>query len=76
VDWHIGVFASLPPVHPWTLGNSATLLQALQETVVRNVQLDSRWYTGTERMRKDAEDLVALAPDVIFALGGLVLMIE
>jgi putative ABC transport system substrate-binding protein len=73
----IGVFASLPPEHPYTQGNSAILLQALQElgwTVGRNVQLDWRWYTGSaERMRRDAEELVALAPDVIFALGGLVL---
>src|SRR6516165_1580140 len=70
----IGVFSSLPPEHPTTQRNSAILLQALQElgwTVGRNVQLDWRWYTGNaERMRKDAEELVALAPDVIITLGG------
>jgi putative ABC transport system substrate-binding protein len=73
----IGVFVSLPPEHPNTQVFSAVLLQALQElgwTVGRNVQLDWRWYTGNaERMRKDAEELVALAPDVIITLGGLVL---
>jgi putative ABC transport system substrate-binding protein len=73
----IGVFSSLPPEHPTTQRNSAILLQALQElgwTVGRNVQLDWRWYTGNaERMRKDAEELVALAPDVIITLAGLVL---
>jgi putative ABC transport system substrate-binding protein len=70
----IGVFMSLPPEHPLTQSNSAALLQGLQElswTVGRNVQLDWRWYSGdAERMRKDAEELVALAPDVIMAVGG------
>jgi putative ABC transport system substrate-binding protein len=73
----IGVFVNLPPEHPFAQSNSAALLQGLQElgwTVGRNIQLDWRWYTGNdERMRKDAEELVALAPDVIVAMGGLVL---
>jgi putative tryptophan/tyrosine transport system substrate-binding protein len=49
-------------------------LQELGWTVGRNVQLDWRWYTvDAQRLRKDAEELVALAPDVIVALGGLML---
>jgi putative ABC transport system substrate-binding protein len=73
----IGVFMSLPPEEPRVQAATAALLQGLQElgwTVGRNVQLDWRWYTGNaERMRKDAEELVALAPDVIITWGGLVL---
>jgi putative ABC transport system substrate-binding protein len=70
----LGVFMGLPPEHPFTQSNSAALLPGLQElgwTVGRNVQLDWRWCSGNaERMRKDAEELVALSPDVIMALGG------
>jgi putative ABC transport system substrate-binding protein len=37
----------------------------------RNVRLDYRWTAGdSERRRKYAEELVALAPDVILAEGG------
>jgi putative ABC transport system substrate-binding protein len=52
---------------------SATLLQALQElgwTNGRNLPLDYRWGAGdAELFRKYAEELVALAPDVILATG-------
>jgi len=35
------------------------------------VRLDCRWTTGdSERIRKDAMELVALAPDVILATGS------
>src|SRR5258708_37480395 len=38
----------------------------------RNVRLDYRWSAGDlDRIRKYAAELVALAPDVILAYGGL-----
>jgi ABC-type uncharacterized transport system substrate-binding protein len=37
----------------------------------RNVQIDSLWAAGdTQRLRKDAAELIALAPDVILARGS------
>src|SRR5262245_49765793 len=49
----------------------AAFLQGLQETgwaVGRNVQIDLRWgAANNELYRKHAAELVALAPDVIFA---------
>jgi putative ABC transport system substrate-binding protein len=40
----------------------------------RNVRIDFRWGGGdAERARRDAAELVALAPDVIVALGGQVM---
>jgi putative ABC transport system substrate-binding protein len=37
----------------------------------RNVRIDTRWGAGdTDRMRRFAAELVALAPDVILAVGG------
>ena len=46
-------------------------LQKLGWTVGRNVQIDYRWTEGDPaRIRKYAEELVALAPDVILTVGG------
>jgi putative ABC transport system substrate-binding protein len=49
----------------------AAFLQGLQETgwaVGQNAQIDIRWGAGdAERSQKNATELVALAPDVIFA---------
>jgi putative ABC transport system substrate-binding protein len=70
----IGVFKSAPPEDARTQAHTAAFLQGLQElgwTVGRNVQVEWRWYTAnTARARKDAEELVARAPDVIIAIGG------
>jgi putative ABC transport system substrate-binding protein len=70
----IGVFMSAPPEDARTQAQTAALLQGLQElgwTVGRNVQLEWRWYTANDiRARKDAEELVARAPDVIIVIGG------
>ncbi|HEY9360197.1 MAG TPA: ABC transporter substrate-binding protein [Xanthobacteraceae bacterium] len=47
-------------------------LQQLGWTVGRNVQIDYRWGAGdAERYRKFAAELVALAPDVILAIGAI-----
>jgi putative tryptophan/tyrosine transport system substrate-binding protein len=70
----IGVFLSAPSDDPVAQGDSAALLQGLQElgwTVGRNVQIDWRWYAANaERARKEAQELVALAPDVIVTIAG------
>ena len=65
---------------PWTASDPqaqaryAAFLQGLQQlgwTVGNNVQIDSRWSAGNEDdTRKHAAELVALAPDVIFASGS------
>jgi len=70
----IGVFTSgLAADDPDVQNRIAALLQELQRlgwTVGRNVQIDYRWgLSDAERTRKDAAELVALAPDVILTSG-------
>ncbi len=49
-------------------------LQQLGWTVGRNVRIETRWGAGdAERYRRYADELVALAPDVILVGGGSVL---
>jgi putative tryptophan/tyrosine transport system substrate-binding protein len=54
----------------------AEFLRELRElgwVVGRNVKLDTRWAGGdSDRIRKYAAELVALAPDVVLASGGTV----
>src|SRR5262245_1158917 len=54
------------------IGNA--FVQGLQElgwSVGRNVQIDYRWgLSDVDRLRRSAEELVALAPDVLFAAGN------
>jgi putative ABC transport system substrate-binding protein len=52
-EGHVRVAAFLQGLHPfgWTIG--------------RNVRVEQRWGTDAANMRKNAADLVALAPDVI-----------
>ena len=45
-------------------------LQGLGWTDGRNVHIDARWSGNASDTRKHAEELVALAPDVIFASGS------
>ena len=53
--------------------NYAAFLQALQQLGWidgENVRIETRWAAGSASdFRKDATDIVALAPDVIFATG-------
>jgi putative ABC transport system substrate-binding protein len=69
----IGVLVNLPADDPQAQVRNAALLQGLQElgwTVGRNVRIDFRWGAGNaDRLRKDAAELVALAPDVLLAPG-------
>ena len=70
----IGVLMSLAADDPEAQARHAAFLQGLQEwgwTVGRNVRIDYRWAAGdADRIRKYAEELVALAPDVILATGS------
>jgi ABC-type uncharacterized transport system substrate-binding protein len=69
----IAVLMNLPADDPDGQARNAALLQGLQQfgwTVGSNVRIDIRWGGGdANRMRKEAEELVALAPDVIVASG-------
>jgi len=70
----IGLTTSLSSDDPEGRARNAAFLQALQElgwTVGRNLQIDYRWGAGdTDRNRKNAVELVALAPDVIVVTGA------
>ena len=67
----IGVLINLAADDPEGQARIAAFLQGLQEAgwvVGRNTRIDIRWGAGdAERIRKEAMELVALAPDVIFA---------
>ena len=69
----IGVLANLAADDPESAARVAGFAQGLGElgwTIGRNVQVDYRWAAGDpERFRRHAEELVALAPDVIVAHG-------
>jgi putative tryptophan/tyrosine transport system substrate-binding protein len=70
----IGVTTSLSSDDQEGQARNAAFLQALQElgwTDGRNLHIDYRWGAGdTERNRKNATELAALAPDVILATGS------
>src|SRR5262245_44238024 len=71
----VGVLMSLGSDDPEGQTRLAAFLQRLQTlgwTVGRNVRIDTRWGAGdADIIRKAAVELVALAPDVIFAGGGI-----
>src|SRR5262245_30526396 len=70
----IGVLINAAAGDPENPNRLAPVLQGLQEagwTVGRNVRIEYRWGGGdSERVRKNAAEIVALAPDVILASGG------
>jgi putative tryptophan/tyrosine transport system substrate-binding protein len=71
----IGVFELLAADDPESLARVAAFQQGLQQlgwTVGRNVRIDYRWNAAgdADRLRRYAEELVALAPDVILAIGN------
>jgi putative tryptophan/tyrosine transport system substrate-binding protein len=70
----IGVLTNVAADDPVGRARLAAFLQALQQlswTDGRNVRIDHRWTLGdAERGRKSAEELIALAPDVILAAGS------
>ena len=71
----IGVLMNLAADDPESMARIAAFLQGLQQfgwTDGRNVRIDTRWAAGdTERSRKYAAELVALAPDVILAAATI-----
>jgi putative tryptophan/tyrosine transport system substrate-binding protein len=75
----VAVFMSLAADDKQGQARLAAFLQGLQElgwTDGRNVRIDIRWGTGgAEVNRRQAAELVALAPDVILASGGSVVEI-
>jgi putative ABC transport system substrate-binding protein len=71
----IGVLSNASADDPQVQVDNAAFLQRLQElgwTVGRNVWIDYRWGTAgdSDQIRKYANELVSLAPDVIVAQGG------
>jgi len=69
----IGVLMNLTADDAEGQARLAAFLQGLQEAgwaVSRNVRIDLRWGAGdADRFRKQAAELVALAPDVVLASG-------
>jgi putative tryptophan/tyrosine transport system substrate-binding protein len=69
----VGVLLPLVATDPQAQERNAAFLQGLQQlgwAVGQNVQIEYRWSAGKEDdTRKHAAELVALAPDVIFASG-------
>ena len=70
----VGALLPYNPNDPQAQNRNAAFLQALQQlgwTVGQNVQIDYRWSAANEdETRKNAAELVALAPDVIFGSGN------
>jgi ABC-type uncharacterized transport system substrate-binding protein len=73
----IGVLMGQTATDPVSQARNAAFLQGLQELgwiIGRNVEIEYRWAPGgvdnVDNSRRNAEDLVALAPDVILATGG------
>jgi putative ABC transport system substrate-binding protein len=69
----VGVLMPLPADDREAQSRVTTFQQALQGlgwTNGRNVHIDVRWSGDPSDTRKHAEELVALAPDVIFASGS------
>src|SRR5215831_11360330 len=70
----IGVLTNLPSDDAEAQLRNAAFLQCLQELgwmVGRNLRIDFRWVTPGDagRLREYAAELVALAPEVILAVG-------
>jgi putative ABC transport system substrate-binding protein len=72
----IGVLNTLPADDPHGQERFGAFLQGVQQagwTIGGNVRIDQRWWNGEDAdvVRKYAAELVALAPDVIVATGGV-----
>ena len=73
---HVGVFFGLEPDDVEAQARTSVFAQALEQlgwAVGRNLVIDTRLVGGEtgDRLRRDAAELVALAPDVIFTPGSL-----
>ena len=71
---HIGVLMATAADEPESQVRLAAFLQAFQQlgwSDGRNLRIDYRWSAGdAARLRKDAAELVALAPEVVLAGVG------
>ena len=71
--WRVGAIAGTggdDPVNQDRLSMFVQEMNKLGWTVGRNLQLEERWGAGNvEHLRKQAVELVALAPDAILASG-------
>jgi ABC-type uncharacterized transport system substrate-binding protein len=74
----IGVLMNLAADDAQSMARIAAFLQGLQQlgwTDGQNVAIEYRWGAGDpERIRKFAAELVALAPDVILAVGAITVL--
>src|SRR5262249_35815679 len=70
----IGILLPVPANDAEGRSRLTTFAQALEQLgrmVGQNIHIDYRWGDGTaDTMRKNAAELVALAPDVILAVGS------
>jgi putative ABC transport system substrate-binding protein len=70
----VGVLNALAADDPVAQARHGAFLQGLQQsgwTIGRNVEVDTRWAAGdVDRLRRYAQELAALAPDVILAAGN------
>ena len=69
----VGVLMPLSSDDPEAQARVAAFLQAMAElgwNDGRNVRFEYRWGTDSERHRKNAAELVALAPDIILVTGS------
>jgi len=73
----VGVLSSLAEDDPETRAQHAAFAQTLQQlgwTDKRNVQIDYRWGGGNmDRIRNNAAEITAWAPDVVLAAGASIL---
>src|SRR5262245_30225052 len=72
----VGVLMAIAADDPQAHRRMTAFVQGLQElgwADGRNIRIDARWTSGdADRMRRQAAELVGLAPDVILASGGTV----
>ena len=68
------LWSALSPDDPELQARGNAFVQGLQElgwSVGRNLRIDYRWgLSDAGRLRRSAEELVALAPDALFAAGN------
>jgi putative tryptophan/tyrosine transport system substrate-binding protein len=68
----IGVLINTVDNDPDAIARLSALQKALRELgwdEGRNLQIDTRWGVDDDRIRRNAAELIALAPDVILANG-------
>ena len=66
----IGVLSNLEENDPEAIARLAALQKGLRELgwiEGRNLQIDTRWGVENDRIRRNAAELIALAPDLIVA---------